>query len=233
MNLRLNAAAVLVLSICAFACKKDNYEEPTSMLSGRIVYNGEPIQVQYNDVPFQLFQYGFGKVGPIISTITPEGTYSHMLFDGEYKFVIALGQGPFLWPQTGGKEDSITINVNGNTTYDIEVRPYYMIRNPQLSGNSTSVTGTFALEKIITDANAKDIERATLYVNRTQFVDASNHIGTPTNLAGSAITDMANINMSVAVPAISPTQNHVFARIGVKIAGVEDQIFSPVQKITF
>jgi hypothetical protein len=30
---------------------------------------------------------------------------------------------------------------------------------------------------------------------------------------------------------MKPTQNYVFARIGVKIAGVEDLIFSPVQKV--
>jgi hypothetical protein len=34
------------------------------------------------------------------------------------------------------------------------------------------------------------------------------------------------------VPAIVPTQNYVYARVGVKIAGVEDMIFSPVVKVT-
>jgi hypothetical protein len=37
----------------------------------------------------------------------------------------------------------------------------------------------------------------------------------------------------VSVQAISPTQAYVFARIGLKIAGVEDRIFSPVEKITY
>lgn len=230
--MKFNAALMLVLGVLAFACKKDNYDAPSSVLSGRIVYNGEPIQVQYDNVPFQLVQYGFGKVGPINSTITPEGTYSHVLFDGEYKFVISPGQGPFMWPQTGGKADSITISVSGNTTLDIEVTPYYMIRTPQITGNSTSVAGTFALEKIITDVNAKDIERVNLYLNKTQFVSGSDNIAN-TELAGSAITNMSSISINVTLPTISPTQNYVFARIGVKIAGVEDMLFSPVQKITF
>jgi hypothetical protein len=39
--------------------------------------------------------------------------------------------------------------------------------------------------------------------------------------------------MSIAIPEITPTQNYVFARLGIKIAGVEDRIYSPVTKITF
>jgi hypothetical protein len=203
--------------------------------------------VEYDRVPFQVFQYSFGKVAPVgrlsvfrdrpgdldVNTmITQEGSYSLVVFDGEYKFVINPGQGPFLWSQTGGKADSVTIIVNGNTTQDVEVKPYYMIRNAQITGNSTAVAATFALEKIITDADAKDVERVTLFLNKTQFVGEANQLAR-TELAGSAITNMGSINLSVNVPAISPTQNYVFARIGVKIAGVEDLLFSPVQKITY
>jgi hypothetical protein len=39
--------------------------------------------------------------------------------------------------------------------------------------------------------------------------------------------------LSVTVPAIIPTQTFVYARIGLKIAGLEDMIFSPLQKVTF
>jgi hypothetical protein len=247
MKMKLNVALTLVLALIFFSCKKDNYEEPTSALTGRIVYQGVPILVEYDRVPYELYQFGFGKVGPVGSftqppnpnpninlntTITPEGTFSHMLFDGQYKFVISQGQGPFRWPESSGKADSIPIIVSGNTTIDIEVQPYYMIRNPQITGNGTTVTGSFALEKIITDANAKDIEQAVLFLNKTQFVGEANQIA-KTELAGANITNMGSINLSVNVPAISPTQNYVFARIGVKIAGVEDLLFSPVQKITY
>jgi hypothetical protein len=237
MKMKCNAVFMLVLASLLFSCKKDNYEEPTSALTGRIVYNGEPILVEYDRVPFRLFEFGFGKVGSIDGTITPEGAFSHMLFDGQYKLVISPGQGPFRWPETGGKADSVTINVSGNTNLDVEVRPYYMIRNANITGNGTTVTGTFALEKIITDVDAKDIEFAALFLNKTQFVgEANEHRIARTDLAGSAIANMGSISISTAVPAMSPTsltQNYIFARIGVKIAGVEDLIFSPVQKITF
>jgi hypothetical protein len=230
MKISFHHILLLVLISIVISCKKDNYDRPSSLLTGRILYKGEAIQVEYDRVPFELYQYGFGKVGPINGAITPEGTFSHLLFDGEYKFVIRPGQGPFVWPQTSGKSDSITINVNGNTVRDIEVEPYYMVRSPQLSVAGGRVTGTFKVEKIITDAREKGIEKATLFINKTMFVSNDNNIAR-TELAGSAVTDPNNISLSVTVPEIKPTQNYVFARIGVKAVGVEDWIFSPVVKL--
>jgi len=223
--------AVVLVAMILHGCKKDNYDEPSSLLSGRFLYNGEPIYVEYNRVPFELYQYGFGKVGPINGTITPEGTYSHMLFNGQYKLVVRSGQGPFLWPATGGKQDSIAIDVSGNTTRDIEVRPYYMIRTPQLTLAAGKVTGNFKIEQIIKDADAKTIERAALFINKTIFVGVDNNIARA-DITGANITDPNNVSLNVTVPGITPTQNYVFARIGVKASGVEDWIFTAVQKIS-
>lgn len=88
------------------------------------------------------------------------------------------------------------------------------------------------LEKVITDAvNGKTVERVSLYVNRTQFVDAGNAI-TTANLAGTAITDLNNVTLTTAdVGPIAPSQGYVFVRIGLKITGVEDMIYTPVQKV--
>jgi Domain of unknown function (DUF3823_C)/Protein of unknown function (DUF3823) N-terminal domain len=223
--------AVVLVAMILHGCKKDNYDEPSSLLSGRFHYQGEPIHVEYNRVPFELYQYGFGKVGPINGTITPEGTYSHMLFDGQYRLVVRGGQGPFLWPATGGKQDSILIDVRGNTNRDIEVRPYYMIRTPQMTLAAGKVTGNFKIEQIITDADAKTIERAALFINKTIFVGVDNNIAR-VDITGANITDPNNVSLEVSVPGITPTQNYVFARIGVKASGVEDWIFSEVKKIS-
>lgn len=232
MKLRFKHILAATFLLAATSCKKDNYTAPQSMLTGKFHYKGEPIQVEYNQVPFEVYQYGFGKVGPITETIAPEGTYSHLLFDGDYKLVVRAGQGPFYWPQPGGKSDSIAITVKGNTVRDIEVEPYYMIRTPQFSYASGKVTAKFKIDKIITDTRAKDVETAAVFINKTQFVSPSDNVGR-TDVAGSAVTDPNNVSLTVTVPAISPVQNYVFARIGVKAVGVEDWIFSPVQKISF
>jgi hypothetical protein len=229
MKLSIFYIAVILL---AMSCRKDNYDEPSVRLSGRLVYKGDPIEVEYNQVRYELYQYGFGKTGPMAAVFAPDGSYDMVLFNGEYKFIIPNGQGPFKWKQTpAGGPDSTTIVVNGNQEFNIEVTPYYMIRNAQLSGSGGSVSGKFSIEKVINDASAKNIENVTLYINKTQFVSGADNVATKT-INGGDITDPNNVNLTVTVPTLNPAQNYVFARIGIKIAGVEDRIFSSVTKIS-
>ena len=224
---------LLTLLIATTGCKKDNYDAPSLKLTGKLVYKGEAIGVEYNQVPYELYQPGFGKVGPISQTFDQDGAYSSLLLKGNYKFTIPPNQGPFLWKEVApGKRDSLAVALTGDQTMDVEVTPFYMIRNANLTAASSKVNATFNIEKIITDANAKDIERVSLYINKTQFVSGGDNIAV-TDLAGSAITSLSNITMSVNIPGISPTQNYVFARVGIKIAGVEDMIFSPLVKLTY
>jgi hypothetical protein len=226
---------ILILTISAsfVSCKKDNYAEPGSFLTGKLMYNGDSIQLERNQVPFQLYQYGFGKVGPINGTFEQNGSYSALLFDGNYKLIIPNGQGPFLWKQNAvGDPDSLSITLNGSQTVNLEVTPYYMIRNTHISGSGGTVTATFKIDKIITDSLAKDIERVSLYINKTQFVSGGENIALK-DMAGSDITDPDNVTLSVSVPALATTQSYVFARVGIKIANVEDMIFSPLEKVSF
>jgi hypothetical protein len=233
MKMKFNYIGLLLMVVIAASCKKDNFEAPSLTLSGKINYQGEAIQVEYDRVPFELYQYGFGKTGAIRSSFTQEGTYSSVLFSGQYKLIIPNGQGPFKWNENvAGTRDSVVIDLSSDKTLDLEVTPYYMIRTPQINAASGAVTATFKAEKIIADASAKDIEEVALYINKTQFVSGANNNAQVT-MAGSAITNPDNISLNVTIPAMVPAQNYVFARIGLKIAGVEDRIFSPVQKITF
>jgi hypothetical protein len=222
------------LFLSLYSCKKDNFAPPGTFLTGAIMYKGDSINVERNQVPYQLYQYGFGKVGQIGSNTTFEqnGRYSQVLYNGDYKLIIPNGQGPFIWKQdASGNPDSLAITLNGNQTVNLDVTPYYMIRNAQISASGGIVTATFKAEKIITDSvMAKDIERVSLYVNKTQFVSGGDNIAVQ-DMAGSDITDPNNITLSVTVPSITPSQNYIFARVGIKIANVEDMIFSPLQKI--
>ncbi len=248
MKIKFQYIAVLAFFTVGVSCKKDNYKAPSSTLSGKLVYKGEAIGVENYQVPYQLYQTGFGKVAPVgansnlldnstvpgnTTTFAQDGSYSADLFDGLYKLIIPNGQGPFKWKQLpSGAPDSTTITLNGSQTLDLEVTPYYMIRTPSITGGANKVTAVFKAEKIITDAaNAKAIEKVFLYINKTQFVSGGNNIAA-TELGGAAIVDPNNITLNVTVPGIAP-QTYVFARIGLKVAGIEDLIFSPVQKVNF
>ncbi|REA61306.1 hypothetical protein DSL64_12730 [Dyadobacter luteus] len=235
MKMKISYIMMAVLLTASFiSCKKDNYAPPQSMFSGRLVYKGEPINVEVNQVPFQFFQFGFGKVGAINSTFDQDGKFSALLFDGDYKLTVPANQGPFLWKRTAnGSQDSIAVKMAGSQSLDVEITPYYMIRNAVFTAADNKVTGTFNLEKVVTDVNAKNIERANLYINKTQFVSAGDYNIASAQLTAAQITSMTGITMTVGIPAISPTQNYIFARVGLKLAGVEDMIFSPVQRINF
>ena len=234
MKIRFYYIIFFAACISFAACKKDNYAAPQSKLSGRLIYKGDSIGVEQNQVSYELYQYGFGKVGGINSTFGQDGTYSALLFDGSYKLTIPNGQGPFKWNQTStGTPDSLSITLKGSQTLDLEVTPYFMIRTPRITAAAGKVTATFKIEKVVTDATAKNIENVRLYLNKTQFVSGGDYNIAQVSMDGGAIMDPNNVTLSVNIPGISPTQNYVFARIGLKIAGVEDLIFSPVQKLSF
>jgi hypothetical protein len=234
MKIKYQYIFLMAVMWLATACKKDTYDAPKSTLTGRLVYNGEAINLEYNQVPLELYQPGFGKTGAITTTFGQEGTYSMLLFNGNYKLIIPNGQGPFRWNENAAanRRDTLNVNVTGDQTLDLPVTPYYLIRNPQITVSNRVVAATFGINKIITDANARNIESVFLYVNKTQFVAGANDYNIASSqLAGSAITSTNNVSLTVTVPTINPTQNYVFARIGLKVAGIEDLIFSPIQKI--
>ena len=221
--------------ICLFAvallfasCEIDNYEEPESFFTGQIVYNGEPIEVGAREVRFQLFQPGFGNLGPLDMHLDLDGSFSGRFFDGDYKLKFINGQGPFKAYEVNEQQgDTIFISLRGNTEMDIEVLPYYMLSNESFSTGATAVDASANFEQIITDADARNIDFARLYLNDTEQVSNNGDyhmvwtdmtVGTGTLSGSTGIPDDYN-------------KPYIFECIGVKIAGVEDMLFSPVQKL--
>lgn len=223
--------AVFALLMLAGCARLDNYAEPKSMLSGRVVYQGTPIGVEHNQVWLQLWDPGLGKLASINTRVAQDGSYSELLFNRSYKIVFPAGRGPFRTIiKDATARDTLYVNMSGNQTLDIEVQPYYMIRNAQFQGGEKRVTANFSIEKIISGADERAIERVTLYVNRTQFVSGQNNIAA-TNAATEDISTTAPMSLTVNVPDIVPAQREVYARVGVKIAGIEQLIFSEVAKV--
>ncbi|HLT07852.1 MAG TPA: DUF3823 domain-containing protein [Cyclobacteriaceae bacterium] len=223
----------LILGWSLSSCEYDNYDAPKSTLTGKVVYQGEPINVASNEVHLELWEPGWQLRNRIDVTMDQDGSYSASLFDAEYKVVFRQGQGPFRMitnPVTNS--DTILVNVKGATVQDIEVMPYYMIRSPQISKSGSNVNATASIEQIIKDGNARDIERVSLFINRTTFVDnRGNYHLAVQHLQANEIADLSNVSLSLAIPDLVRAQNYIYARIGVKIQGVEQLIYSPVQQL--
>lgn len=233
MNMKYKLLLLVALASGLASCGYDNYEGPESMLQGRIVYNGEPINVATNEVTMELWEPGWQLNNRINVAIDQDGSYSAALFNATYKLVFRDNQGPFqMLTNAETNSDTIVVNLNNNLVMDIEVRPYYMIRTPNVTASGKTLTGTANVEKIITDESARDIERVSIYVNKTQFVDGrGNYNIAKTDVPAGSIADLSDVSVSVDLSGVNLSQDYVYARLGVKIQGVEHMIFSPVQKI--
>lgn len=233
MEIRNRFLLLIALAFGFTSCGYDNYESPESMLQGRVVYNGEAINVATNEVTMELWEPGWQLSNRIDVAVAQDGSYSAALFNATYKLIFRDNQGPFqMNMDSETNSDTIVVNLNGDLIMDIEVLPYYMIRTPNITASANTITATANVEKIITDASARDVERVSLYLNKTQFVDSrGNYNFAKTDVPGSSIPDLSNVSLNVDVTNLNSPQDYVFARIGVKIQGIEHMIFSPVQKI--
>jgi hypothetical protein len=243
MKLKSHYILLATISVILFACSLDNYSAPGFSFTGRIVYQGVPIDVQNSagsnidnaNIYFYLYEPGWKKTGmPIKTVVSQDGSFSSLLFADTYKLVMPAGVGPYM-----ASSDTTTIVIKGNKTMDIEVTPYYMIQSPVFSMSADStVSAVFNLQQIITDANAKTVQAVYLYINRLLITDGSNNIAS-VQMNGTDIVNMNGINLSAKMPSlaslglgISTKQTYIFARIGLQITGVSGMLFSPVQKIT-
>lgn len=209
----------------------DNYDKPEITLQGAFHHQGDSVRVSYNNVTFELWQSGFGEESPINVTVDQNGSYSAVLFEGDYRLVVPPGQGPFISSSIGEDgSDTLRVELRGDQQLDIEIQPYYMIRNPQFSVSGNTVSANFDIEQIVTGDDAQDVESVELYISKTRYVDTRTSISS-SSIAGGDISDMNGISMSAEVPDMTPSQDYAFARVGVKATAVEDMIFSPVQKI--
>lgn len=227
MKSSIRILALLALTASASACDFgvfDNYDEPNATLTGRVVFDGQPIGVRTNGVQLQLWQPGYDLNQSIPIYVAQDGSFSARLFDGNYRLNLIDGQGPWL-----NSSDTLDVQVRGESSIDVPVTPYYTIQNATTRFTNGSIEVTFNVGSVNT---SRAVEYVGLYVSTTAFVDRGN-MSVRVERQRSAIPSLASpITLSVALPASLAGREDVFVRIGVKTVGVSELLFSPVQKIT-
>jgi hypothetical protein len=233
MKSKIISLAILTFFLLLVGCTFDNYDPPKSTLTGTVVYNGSAVGVRSGATQLELWQYGFKLRSKIAVNIAQDGTYTALLFDGNYKLVRLAGAP---W---SSQTDSIDVVVKGKTTVDVPVTPFYTISGDTyaFTKSDSTVTATCMINKIGTAA----ITSATLYVSSTTILDANNSLQT-TTLAAAALTDLTTSKtIKVKLTNLSPTflyknsyapRGYVYARLGVLSAGSTERMYGPVQKIT-
>ncbi|HWK98435.1 MAG TPA: DUF3823 domain-containing protein [Parapedobacter sp.] len=209
--------------IMVMGCEKDNYEEPTSTLTGRVVYQGEPLGLRSGGVQLELWQHGYDLFSKIPVHVDQDGSFSARLFDGDYKLVLLRGNGPW-----ADNTDSLDVHVKGSATVDVPVDPYFVITNHAFQRNGDQLTATISIQQVNT---SRSLERVRLYLGQTMIVDQNNSANTVEVLAAD-ITDLSQpITLTTTIPASLASKGYLFARIGVKANGVAEYIYSHPEQV--
>ena len=223
MKTKILAFLVMTSWVMLTGCEKDNYQQPKSVLKGRIVHDGQAIGLRSNGVQLELWQHGYQLFTKIPVYIQQDGTFSASLFDGNYKLVRLRGNGPWI-----DNSDSIDIQLKGSMELDVPVTPYFVFKNDTYQKGEKAVSATFNLQQVNT---SRQIERVNLYIGTTTIVDANNNAGNVQKVAAD-LTDLSKpVTLTAPLSAALASREYVFVRLGVKTAGVGEMLFGAPQKI--
>ena len=220
----INSLFIILLAAVVFiGCAKDNYDAPSSILSGKVTYNDAQIGLRSDGVQLELWQHGYQLFTKIPVYVAQDGTFSARVFDGNYKLVLLNGNGPWV-----SSSDSIDVQVNGATTVNVPVTPYFIIDQSSITRtNDSTVTATISIKQVDT---SMPLEAVNLYTGTTSIVDQNRNIASA-QIPASDIADITQpITVSLALPANYRSDSLLFSRVGVKTAGIAEQIYTlPVQ----
>ncbi len=202
-------------------CEYDNYEAPRSVLSGRIIYNGQRVGVRAQANQLELWQDGYALHGKIPVYISWDGTYSALLFNGDYKLV-RLSGAP--WEN---QTDTIFVSVKGNTMVDIPVIPYFVFSNVSFEKTDTQIVAHFTIEQVSENAR---LDRVRIFLGKTILTDQNNMDANGSMLA-SAVKIRETNTIRINIPTRLASADYLFARIGIQTSGVGELYYTLPEKI--
>jgi len=215
---------IILLVIFLFTgCEYDNFDEPKSVLSGKVVYNGTPVGVRTNGPQLELWQDGYDLRYVIPVYIAHDGSYSVILFDGQYKLVRKAGA-----PWEAQLNDTITIDVKNNTVFDVPVKPYFIISNEKIQYASGTITASYTVDKIVETTNLAEVR---LYIGKSILTD-QNKNEQVVNANLSDIGEGQTITLSAQLSANLTSLDYVFVRIGVRATISSEFYYTQVQKVS-
>lgn len=214
-------ATIAMLSLAG--CEYDNYDMPDAILSGKVVYEGNQVGVRATATRLELWQDGYANKKKIDVNIAHDGTYSATLFNGRYKIVRVAGA-----PWEAQPSDTIVVDVKGNTTKDVEVKPFIAISNENISKESgNTVQARFTVKNVIQDSK---LEEAKLFFSKNIILDNNLNDGTE-NIDIATIESGRETTVTVNIPAALASENYIFTRLGVRSDKSNEFYYTQVQKL--
>ena len=205
------------------ACEKDNLKEPTSVLSGNVTFQGQPVGVRTSGVQFEIWQSGYAFFTKIPLNIHQDGSFKATLHDGDYQLVRLPNAGPW-----ANNTDTINVSLKGSAAVDIPVEPYFIVKNASFTRNGVNVSATFTIEK--NGTHARTLETAKLFLGRYLLLDAGNN-GNAGNRDAAGIVLGQPVTVTLAIPAAIANDDFIFARVGVKTRDIQEYLYTQSQRI--
>jgi hypothetical protein len=223
MNTRIFILFSALVCLVLTSCEHDNFAEPNAFLTGKVVYNGNPVGVRTNGPQLELWQPGYQLFSKVVVHIAHDGTFSTAVFDGNYKLV-RLSGAP--WQN---QTDTIDVVIKGNTVVDVPVTPYYIVRNESFQKGTNSITAKFVIDKVSQLAN-NNVAAVTLYLGKLILTD-QNRNESNASLALGDLTIGSEATITANIPASLQNEDYIFARVGVRSSLSNEFYYSQVQKV--
>lgn len=225
--------ALLLFTLCMLsACEKDNYDQPNATLTGAFMYQGDTLHLKNSEVSLQLYEPGWAASSSTYVTISVDqyGKYSASVFGGKTYKMIRSSIGAWGLPTVS---DTITFVAGGNTTQNIEVSPFFLIKNTNIqiskSGTTNVVTASFDIRQI---DNAAKLEYVQLCLFPNIIIDISNNkvdTSNGDNSINGRLTSIAtgsNIITKTITESDLLKYNFIYGRVGIKVQGYSALLYS-------
>lgn len=239
--------SILLFTVLCSSCEYDNYEAPSLLLKGKLVYNSESFQFDGNPDRglLRVFQSGFGKVdvGTNIR-VNESGEFQQLLFAGNYTLTPNNNQYPFEFKEFASRGaglgyDSLKIDLKSNLEKNIEVLPYYTIKNLTTTLVNGNIVMKFDVAKTTgTTKPAPKVIRARCYVATAAAVNSKTSC---TAVKTVDITDQGNVEITVSLATgngsyrktyINNFRTYAFCRVAIELQNIPNYyLFSETQKI--
>ncbi len=225
--MKLKYLFAMLLTLSMFSCEIDNFDAPSNQFNGRFTYNGESLQLRGTGGDGDNILYAIQKgseyenSGTIPLYVNSDGEFNSLMYDGHYQIVLRQDRGPWV-----PMKDTIEVDIQGAQTLDIEVTPYYMLRNSSISFNNNVITVSTEVDQIVEDA---EIDKLTLFVSSTMFVDNVAKIAEYS--CSDAQVGINEFSYDISDNAETNNAKFLYARVGLKAKASNDYIFSEVVQL--
>ena len=198
----------------------DNQDPPKSEVYGNLVYNGQVVPVKNGQIPLNFYQDSYKGNGNFQVMPSQDGKINALLFDGEYKIILASNQGAY--------EENATpyiLNVKGKTELNWEITPFFFVNKATYNYANKQITAKVDISKI---SQTRDLEFVSIIVSKSIICDRINK-EKEFILNASDISNLSDIHIT---GDLSDWKNdYCFVRIVVKSVGNTFYNYSQVQRI--